>query len=135
MGINVTVGKPQSVITSTEPTADNVVVQDSGNIQVQLGGDRTVRSSPKYNTTRPLVTAGEKKPIIVPDSVVLGTDTIGAYIERINAGPGIIVAPTDQLESANVVISHANTTTTSSTTLADGYFLSGVDIDQFGRNN
>jgi hypothetical protein len=133
MAVNVTVNNPQTIITSTNPNQDKVTVSDTGNIQVQVGGDRTVRSSPKYNTTRPLVTSGEKKPIIVPDSVVLGTDTIGAYIERINAGPGIIVVPTDQLESANVVISHANTTTTSSTTLADGYFLSGVDIDQFGH--
>ena len=133
MAVNVTVNNPQTIITSTNPNQDKVTVSDTGNIQVQVGGDRTVRSSPKYNTTRPLVTSGEKKPIIVPDSVVLGTDTIGAYIERINAGPGIIVVPTDQLESANVVISHANTTTTSSTTLSSGYFLSGVDIDQFGH--
>ena len=131
--INVTVNPSQTVETSTTPTQDKITVKTTGNLQVQVGGDRTIRSAPKYDTTRPLVASGEKKPIIVPDSVVLGVDTIGPYIQRIDAGPGIIVFPEDDIESANVVISHANTTTATSTSYADGNFISNIEIDQFGH--
>ena len=48
-------------------------------------------------------------------------------------GPGIIVFPEDDIESANVVISHANTTTATSTSYADGNFISNIEIDQFGH--
>ena len=131
--INVTINPSQTVETSTSPTQDKVTVKTTGNLQVQVGGDRTIRGVPKASETRPLVTSGEKKPVIVPDSVVLGVDTIGPYIQRIDGGPGIIVFPEDDIESANVVISHANTTTATSTNYSNGTFLSNIEIDQFGH--
>ena len=133
MAIDVTVDGGGGVVASVGNDSANATIKTTGNIQVQVGGSQNIRSVPKQATTRPLVSQGEKKPIIVPDSVVLGVDTIGEYIRRIDAGPGIIVFPEDDIESANVVISHANTSNASSTTNLAGNFISNIDIDQFGH--
>lgn len=133
MTINVTVGGQGGVTGSLPDNDQSVSVSTTGNIQVSVGGSRTIRSVPLADTTRPIVATGEKGSVITPDSVVLGFDTIGSYVQRIDAGPGIIVFPTDDTESANVVISHANTTTAVSTTTVAGSFLSNIGIDQFGH--
>ena len=50
-------------------------------IKVKVGQPTNIR----------IVAAAEKKPLIVPDSITLGIDTIGNYIAQIDAGAGIIV--------------------------------------------
>ena len=102
-------------------------------IKVKVGGGRNIKAVPKQDSTTSIVAPGERKPQIVPDSVVLGIDTIGPYIQRIDAGPGVIVFPEDDIELANVVISHANTTTEISTNNDVLSFTRNVDIDQFGH--
>lgn len=92
-------------------------------IKVRVGETKNVR----------IVAAGEKKPVIVPDSVVLGIDTIGNYIARVDGGAGIIVFPEDNIESANIVISHAITTSEVSSNNNVLEFVRNVDIDQFGH--
>ena len=84
-------------------------------IKVKVGGGRSIKAVPRELNTTPIVAPGERKPQIVPDSVVLGIDTIGPYVQRIDGGAGIIVFPEDNIESANIVISHANTSTEVST--------------------
>ena len=131
--VQVTVGNPGGVEVSVPGSTANTVVRTTGNLQVNVGSSTAIRSVPKQETTRPIVAQGEKKPIIVPDSVVLGVDTIGPYIRRIDGGPGILVFPEDNIEDANVVISHANTTSAVSTNNEIGLFISNINIDQFGH--
>ena len=102
-------------------------------IKVKVGGGRSIKAIPKQDSTTPIVAPAERKPQIVPDSVVLGIDTIGPYIQRIDAGPGIVVFPEDDIELANVVISHANTSTEISTNNDNLSFTRNVDIDVFGH--
>ena len=92
-------------------------------IKVRVGQTKNVR----------LVATGEKRPSIVPDSVALGRDTVGNYIAQIDAGPGIIVFPESNIESANLVISHANTSSISNTALGEFEFMRDLEIDQFGH--
>ena len=131
--VQVTVGNPGGVEVSVPGSTANTVVRTTGNLQINVGSSTAIRSVPKQETTRPVVAQGEKKPIIVPDSVVLGVDTIGPYIRRIDGGPGILVFPEDNIEDANVVISHANTTSAVSTNNEIGLFISNINIDQFGH--
>ena len=131
--VQVTVGENGGVTANVSEQESQTTVKTTGNIQVRVGSSTAIRSVPKQETTRPIVAQGEKKPVIVPDSIVLGVDTIGPYIRRIDGGPGIIVFPEDDVESANVVISHANTTTETSSTNAVGYYISNIEIDQFGH--
>jgi hypothetical protein len=92
-------------------------------IKVKVGQTRNVR----------LVAAGEKRPSIVPDSVALGIDTVGNYIARIDGGAGIVVFPEDNIETANIVISHAITTSEVSSNNNFLTFAKNIDIDQFGH--
>lgn len=92
-------------------------------IKVRVGQTKNVR----------IVAAGEKKPVIVPDSVTLGIDTVGNYISRIDGGAGIIVFPESDIESANIVISHANTSSEVSSNNGVLSFARNIDIDQFGH--
>lgn len=104
-------------------------------IKVKIGGSRNIRSVPKQSTNRPIITQGEKKPIIVPDSVVLGTDTIGNYIANISAGAGLDITPnySSQTETANVVISHTDTSSFANTTNSSLGFVRNISVDQFGH--
>ena len=102
-------------------------------IKVKVGGGRNIKAVPKQDSTTSIVAPGERKPQIVPDSVVLGIDTLGPYIQRIDAGPGVIVFPEDDIELANVVISHANTSTEVSTNNDVLSFTRNVRIDNFGH--
>ena len=99
-------------------------------IKVKVGQPTNIR----------IVAAAEKKPLIVPDSITLGIDTIGNYIAQIDAGAGIIVTPENNVESANLVIGHADTSTEVSSNNAGLTFAGNMDLDQFGhitqfRNN
>ena len=102
-------------------------------IKVKVSGGRTIRAVPKEESTTSIVAPAERKPQIVPDSVVLGIDTIGPYIQRIDGGAGVIVFPESDIESANVVISHANTSSAVSTNNDVLGFARNVNIDQFGH--
>lgn len=92
-------------------------------IKVKVGQSKNIR----------LVATGEKKPVIVPDSVRLGIDTIGNYVAAVDAGQGIVVTPETDTESANLVISHASTTTEVSSNNSVLEFLRNIDLDQFGH--
>ena len=92
-------------------------------IKVRVGQTKNIR----------LVAQGEKRPVIDPDSVTLGIDTVGEYVRAIDAGAGIVVAPESDIESANLVISHANTTTEVSSNNSVLEFIRNASIDQFGH--
>lgn len=92
-------------------------------IKVKVGQSKNIR----------IVAAAEKKPLIVPDSITLGIDTVGKYVAQIDAGSGIIVTPENNIESANLVISHANTSTEVSSNNAGLVFAGNIDIDQYGH--
>jgi hypothetical protein len=104
-------------------------------IKVKVGGSRSIRSVPKQDTLRPIIAQGEKKPIIVPDSVVLGIDTIGPYTREIFAGDGITVQTLggDGGESANVTITHVNTSDQANTANSPLGFVKNISLDQFGH--
>ena len=102
-------------------------------IKVKVNASKSIRAVPKQHTTTPIVAPAERKPTIVPDSVVLGIDTIGAYVQDIDAGPGIIITPETDTELSNVVVSHANTSVEVSTNNDVLTFSRNVDIDQFGH--
>jgi hypothetical protein len=102
-------------------------------IKVKVNASKSIRAVPKQHTTTPIVAPAERKPTIVPDSVVLGIDTIGAYVQDIDAGPGIIITPEADTELSNVVVSHANTSVEISTNNHVLGFTRNVDIDQFGH--
>ena len=102
-------------------------------IKVKVNSSKSIRAVPKQDTTTSIVAPGERKPVIVPDSVVLGIDTIGAYVQAVDAGQGIIVTPESDTELANLVISHANTSVEISTNNDVLEFTRNVDIDQFGH--
>ena len=92
-------------------------------VKVKVGGSKNVR----------LVATGEKRPVIVPDSIALGIDTVGEYVRAIDAGQGIIVTPESDTESANLVISHANTSSEVSSNNEVLEFIRNASIDQFGH--
>ena len=94
-------------------------------VKVKVGSSKNIR----------LVAAGEKRPVIVPDSVTLGIDTVGPYISDIDAGPGIVITTASGTgnETANVVISHATTSTAANTVNSTIGFIQNTTIDQFGH--
>ena len=92
-------------------------------IKVKVGQTKNIR----------LVASGEKRPVIVPDSITLGIDTVGEYVRAIDAGQGIVITPESDTESANLVISHANTSTELSSNNGILEFTRNVSIDQFGH--
>lgn len=92
-------------------------------IKVKIGQTQNIR----------LVAQGEKRPVIDPDSVALGVDTVGEYVRAIDAGVGIVVTPEADTESANLVISHAITTSETSSNNSVLEFIRNASIDQFGH--
>ena len=92
-------------------------------IKVKVGQSNKIR----------IVAAAEKKPLITPDSITLGIDTVGQYVAKIDAGSGIIVTPELNTENANLVISHAATSTEISSNNAGLVFAGNIDIDQYGH--
>ena len=92
-------------------------------VKVKVGQTKNVR----------LVATGEKRPVIVPDSVALGSDTTGEYVRALDAGVGIVVTPESDIESANLVISHANTSEIANTQNSTLEFLRNASFDEFGH--
>ena len=102
-------------------------------IKVKVGGGRSIKAVPKEGLTTSIVAPAERKPQIVPDSVVLGIDTLGNYVQQIESANGIIVTQTVYDQAANVVIGHANTSGEVSTTNGNLSFPKNINIDQFGH--
>ena len=92
-------------------------------VKVKVGQTKNVR----------LVATSEKRAVIVPDSVALGSDTTGEYVRAIDAGVGIVVTPEADVESANLVISHANTSEIANTQNSTLEFLRNASFDEFGH--
>ena len=94
-----------------------------------------VGSTPTRTVATTLET--ETKPLITPDSVTLGIDTIGNYVANLEAGNGIILLPEDantrNVETSNIVVMHANTSTEISTNNDVLEIIRNVDIDVFGH--
>ena len=102
-------------------------------IKVKIGGGRSIKAIPKEGSKTPIVAPAERKPQIVPDSVVLGVDTIGNYVIQVSNTDGIFITQTEFRQGANVVIGHANTSSEISTTNDVLSFPRNIGIDQFGH--
>ena len=92
-------------------------------IKVKVGQTKNIR----------IVAAAEKKPLIVPDSITMGVDTVGRYVAQIDAGVGIVVSPENNIETANLVISHADTSSQLSSNNDGLTFAGNIDLDTFGH--
>lgn len=95
-----------------------------------------VGDAPQRSVTT--VLEGEKKPLITPDSVTLGVDTVGEYVATLGvSGNGLIITPEDantrNLETSNIIIAHANTSSELSTNNDILGFVQNVGIDEFGH--
>ena len=92
-------------------------------IKVKVGQTKNIR----------IVAAAEKKPLIVPDSITMGIDTVGRYVAQIDAGAGIVVSPENNVETANLVISHSDTSSQLSSNNDGLTFAGNIDLDTFGH--
>ena len=102
-------------------------------IKVKIGAGRSIKAVPKQGQSTPIVAPAERKPQIVPDSVVLGIDTIGNYVQQIEATDGIVVSQTVYDQAANVVVGHADTSNAVSTTNPNLSYPKNISIDTFGH--
>ena len=102
-------------------------------IKVKVGAGRKIKAVPKQGQSTSIVAPAERKPQIVPDSVVLGIDTIGNYVQQIESANGIVVSQTVYDQAANVVIGHADTSNAVSTTNPNLSYPKNISIDTFGH--
>lgn len=103
-------------------------------IKVKVGGSNKIRSVPKQDTNRSLVLSGEKKPLITSDSVALGFNTTGDYIQSVVVGDGLVINPTTSGEQLDISLRHANTSNELLSTNNDVFgFLNNITIDNFGH--
>ena len=102
-------------------------------IKVKIGAGRTIKAIPKQGQSTAIVAPAERKPQIVPDSVVLGIDTIGPYVSQVNSADGIVITQTIVDEAANVVVGHADTSNAVSTTNPNLSYPKNISIDTFGH--
>jgi hypothetical protein len=103
-------------------------------IKVKVGGSKSIRSVPKQDTNRSLVLSGEKKPLITSDSVALGFNTTGDYIQSVTVGDGLVINPTTSGEQLDISLRHANTSSELLSTNNDVFgFLNNITIDNFGH--
>mgnify|MGYP001469584413 CR=1 FL=1 len=102
-------------------------------IKVKVRSGRSIKAVPKEGSTTSIVAPAERKPQIVPDSVVLGIDTIGEYVVSVANTNGIIVSQTVYDQGANVVIGHADTSDAVSTTNPNLSYPKNISIDTFGH--
>ncbi len=102
-------------------------------IKVKVRAGRSIKAVPKEGSTTSIVAPAERKPQIVPDSVVLGIDTIGEYVVSIANTDGILVSQTVFDQGANVVIGHADTSNAVSTTNSNLSYPKNISIDTFGH--
>jgi hypothetical protein len=103
-------------------------------IKVKVGGSNKIRSVPKQDTNRSLVLSSEKKPLITSDSVALGFNTTGDYIQSVTVGDGLVINPTTSGEQLDIALRHANTSNELLSTNNDVFgFLTNINIDNFGH--
>jgi len=102
-------------------------------IKVKIGAGRTIKAVPKQGQSTAIVAPAERKPQIVPDSVVLGIDTIGDYVQSVSSADGIIITQTVNDQAANVVVGHADTSNAVSTTNPNLSYPKNISIDTFGH--
>ena len=102
-------------------------------IKVKIGAGRTIKAVPKQGQSTSIVAPAERKPQIVPDSVVLGIDTIGDYVQQVSSADGIIITQTTNDQAANVVVGHADTSNAVSTTNPNLSYPKNISIDTFGH--
>ena len=102
-------------------------------IKVKVGGGRSIKAVPKQGGSTSIVAPAQTKPQIVPDSVVLGIDTIGNYVQQVSSANGIVITQTVYDQAANVVIGHANTSSAVSTVNGNLSFPRNIGIDEFGH--
>ena len=102
-------------------------------IKVKVGAGRTIKAVPKQGQSTAIVAPAERKPQIVPDSVVLGIDTIGPYVSQVSSADGIVITQTINDEAANVVVGHADTSNAVSTTNPNLSYPKNISIDTFGH--
>ena len=102
-------------------------------IKVKVKAGRSIKAVPKEGSKTSIVAPAERKPQIVPDSVVLGIDTIGEYVVSVANTDGIILSQTVYDQGANVVIGHADTSNTVSTTNPNLSYPKNISIDTFGH--
>ncbi len=102
-------------------------------IKVKIGAGRTIKAVPKQGQSTAIVAPAERKPQIVPDSVVLGIDTIGEYVQSVSSADGIIITQTEYDQAANVVVGHADTSNAVSTTNPNLSYPKNISIDTFGH--
>ena len=102
-------------------------------IKVKIGAGRTIKAVPKQGQSTAIVAPAERKPQIVPDSVVLGIDTIGDYVQQVSSADGIIITQTVNDQAANVVVGHADTSNAVSTTNPNLSYPKNISIDTFGH--
>ena len=102
-------------------------------IKVKVGAGRTIKAVPKQGQSTAIVAPAERKPQIVPDSVVLGIDTIGPYVSQVTSADGIVITQTIVDEAANVVVGHADTSNAVSTTNPNLSYPKNISIDTFGH--
>lgn len=102
-------------------------------IKAKIGGGRSIKAVPKQGSSTSIVAPAQTRPQIVPDSVVLGIDTIGNYVQQITSANGIIITQTVFDQAANVVIGHADTSNTVSTTNSNLSYPKNISIDAFGH--
>ena len=69
---------------------------------------------------------------ISPNSVTLGTDTVGDYLTAVQAGSGISVSGT-QGEGWTATVSHAATSTQESVNNSNGNVIQDITLDAFGH--
>ena len=100
-------------------------------IKVKIGAGRTIKAVPKQGQSTAIVAPAERKPQIVPDSVVLGIDTIGDYVQQVSSADGIIITQTVNDQAANVVVGHADTSNAVSTTNPNLSYPKNISIDTF----
>lgn len=102
-------------------------------IKVKIGAGRTIKAVPKQGQSTAIVAPAERKPQIVPDSVVLGIDTIGEYVQSVSSADGIIITQTEYDQAANVIVGHADTSNAVSTTNPNLSYPKNISIDTFGH--
>jgi hypothetical protein len=115
----------------------NIVNKPDPQITVTLSGDVTGTA----NTTLSDLSSGTISiaTTIEPNSVALGTDTTGAYVESIvesavpGTASGIIAVNIAGTEGSIYTISHGDTSSQESVDNADGNVIQDISLDGFGH--
>ena len=106
------------------------IIDRDPNITVALSGD----IAGSGNTTLTNLQNGTINIVttVQPDSVALGTDTTGDYVESVSNTVGIIITGTTG-EGGIPIIGHADTSSVINVSTSGKDIISSVDFDQFGH--